>query len=117
MIRTPFTLRGGYEAARALITADTPPSAIFVSSDLQAFGALHAIRDQGLRIPEDVAVVSFDGTQQSAHTWPPLTLVRQPLEDMAEAAITAVTANNAPTHTLFAMELILRESCGCRPAG
>ena len=89
------------------------PDSIFVGSDLQAYGALHAIHEMSLRIPEDVAVVSFDGTQESAHTWPPLTVVRQPLEAMASAAVTGVREDGEPVHQLFEMELVVRKSCGC----
>jgi LacI family transcriptional regulator len=113
VLRAPFTIDGGYQAARQLLTRPSRPTAIFVSSDLQAFGSLHAIHELGLRIPHDIAIVSFDGAQESAHTWPPLTLVRQPLEAMANAAIADVLQAGPPTHTLFDMELIIRQSCGC----
>lgn len=114
LIRTNYGLEGGYEAAKRLVAGPDRPRAIFVSSDLQAYGALHAIHEQGLRIPQDVAIVSFDGNSESAHTWPPLTLVRQPLVAMAEAAITDILRDSPPHHQLFDMELIIRQSCGCK---
>ena len=117
LIRTDYGLDGTYQAARALVTQPDRPSAIFVSSDLQAYGALHAIHEHGLRIPQDIAVVSFDGNSESAHTWPPLTLVRQPVSAMAEAAITGMLRNSPPGHELFDMELIVRQSCGCIATG
>lgn len=113
LIRTDYGLDGGYRGARTLVSRTDRPGAIFVSSDLQAYGALHAIHEQGLRIPQDIAVVSFDGNSESAHTWPPLTLVRQPLTAMAEAAITGMLRNSPPGHDLFDMDLIIRQSCGC----
>lgn len=58
-------------------------------------------------------MVSFDGTTQSAHTWPPLTLAQQPLAAMAEAAITDILSGSPPGHTLFDMDLVIRQSCGC----
>jgi LacI family transcriptional regulator len=76
---------------------------------------MHAIRDADLRIPTDVAVVSFDGTTLSGHTWPPLTVVRQPLHAMAEAAVRRVLDGGPPVHTLFDMDLVIRSSCGCEP--
>lgn len=116
LIRTDYGLDGGYQAARTLVSRpDNRPGAIFISSDLQAYGALHAIHEQGLRIPQDIAVVSFDGNSESAHTWPPLTLVRQPLTAMAEAAITGMLRDSQPRHQLFDLELIIRQSCGCPP--
>lgn len=112
-IRTSFAAEGGHAAARALLAGQERPSAIFVGSDLQAHGVLHAIRESELRVPQDIAVVSFDGTTLSAHTWPPLTVVRQPLVAMAEAAVTRVLDGGPPTHTLFDMDLVIRASCGC----
>ena len=115
LIRTDYGLDGGYQAARVLLDRPDRPRAAFVSSDLQAYGALHAFHEAGLRIPQDIAVVSFDGTSESAHTWPPLTLVRQPVAAMAEAAITGILNDSPPRHELFDMELIVRRSCGCAP--
>ena len=116
LVRTNYGLDGGYAAARTLVTGPDRPGAIFVASDLQAYGALHAIHAEGLQIPQDVAVVSFDGNTESAHTWPPLTIVRQPLVAMADAAITDILRSSPPKHDLFDMELIIRRSCGCQPA-
>jgi LacI family transcriptional regulator len=113
LVRAAFTLDGGYAAARALLTRSSRPSAIFVSSDLQAYGVVHAIHEHDLRIPQDVAVVSFDGTSMSAHSWPPLTVVQQPLHAMARAAITNLRSDSPPGHSLFDMDLIIRQSCGC----
>ena len=68
LARTSFSREGGYEAANRLLDTRNPPTAIFASSDLQAVGALRAIRDRGLSVPEDVAVVAFDGTKESEFT-------------------------------------------------
>ena len=117
LARTNYGVDGGYTAARTLVTGPDRPAAIFVASDLQAYGALHAIHENGLRIPQDIAVVSFDGNTESAHTWPPLTIVRQPLVAMADAAITDILRTSPPKHDLFDMELVIRRSCGCTPDG
>ena len=110
-IRTSFHLEGGYDGAKHLLDQPDRPTAIVASSDLQATGALHAIHEHGLRIPEDIAVTGFDGTRGTAHTWPPLTVVRQPMQAMAAAAISSFQAE--PSHTLYPMELVTRRSCGC----
>ena len=89
--RSRFTREGGHEATAALLESDNPPDAIFAASDLEALGALRAIHERGLRIPEDIAVITFDGTVESLYAWPQLTTIKQ---------------NTA--------ELVTRQSCGCK---
>jgi LacI family transcriptional regulator len=114
IIRTSFTLRGGYESAQRLLSWPTRPTAIFTASDQLCTGALKAIREVGLRCPDDIAVVSYDGTTESEYCWPPLTVARQPVQAMAEAAVSAVLSpGSSADYQLFETELIIRESCGC----
>ena len=117
LVRTDFTRAGGYEAAQRVLAGSDRPAAMFVSSDLQAFGVLRAIRERGLDVPGDLALVTFDGIEESAFSWPPLTLTQQPLQAMAEAAINALLSGNDAAHDLFPMELIIRQSCGCMNNG
>jgi len=112
--RTSFSRAGGYTAAKELLAATSRPTAIFASSDLQAVGVLRALHEAGLRVPEDIAVLAFDGTAETEYSWPPLSVVRQPLEQMAREAVSrlidgqdAVEAVTCPT------VLIPRRSCGC----
>jgi LacI family transcriptional regulator len=119
IVRTRFTLPGGYEAAQRLLSWPTRPTAVFAASDQLCIGALKAIREAGLRCPEDIAVVSYDGTTESEYCWPPLTVARQPVQAMAEAAVLAVLnlSSTAAAYQRFATDLVIRESCGCsRPA-
>jgi LacI family transcriptional regulator len=115
LARAAFSREGGYVAAKRLLDTRNPPSAIFASSDLQAVGAIRAIREQRLRIPQDVAVVSFDATKESEFTWPPLTAARQPVGEMAVAAVTSLlsASPSAAGHQMFEMDLVIRQSCGC----
>jgi DNA-binding LacI/PurR family transcriptional regulator len=76
------TEQAGYEAAKILISRDLPFDAVFAASDLIAIGALRALREAGLRTPEDVAVVGFDGTPMCCFASPPLTTV---VQDTAQA--------------------------------
>ncbi len=93
------------------------PSAIFVSADLQAIGVLHAARELGISVPDEVAVGSFDDSEEARFCWPPLTTAQQPTPAMAEAAIAAVLRGEAePAHLVFDMPLVVRRSCGC-PTG
>ena len=71
------TEQAGYEAAKALIARGLAFDAVFAASDLIAIGAMHALKEAGLRVPEDVAVVGFDGTPMSRFSNPPLTTVVQ----------------------------------------
>jgi LacI family transcriptional regulator len=113
--RAPFTRDGGHAAARRLLTGRNPPAAIFASSDLQGVGVLRAARDLHLRVPEDVALVAFDGTDEAEYAWPPLTVARQPVREMAARAVQRVVAAGEPDeqHESFPMHLIIRQSCGC----
>lgn len=86
-----FSNQSGFDCARALLTmAPEPPTAIVASSDQMAFGAYEAVRQRGLRIPDDVSVVGFDDLPESRWSSPPLTTVRQPLAEMGALAARTV---------------------------
>jgi LacI family transcriptional regulator len=112
-----FSLEGGFQATMRLMNRPDRPSALFVSSDVQAFGALRAIEMLHLRVPEDVALISFDGTAGSKFTSPPLTSIQIPYEAIARECLRKLTepADSFEHHTTVAHELVVRESCGCRP--
>jgi LacI family transcriptional regulator len=76
----------GYACAQALLSLAQPPTAIFASNDVSAFGVMEAVRDAGRRIPDDISIVGFDDIPQAAQVNPPLTTVRQPLEQMGYKA-------------------------------
>lgn len=110
----PFSRRGGHAAARSLLAGPDRPTAVFVSSDVQAIGALSACSELGVRVPEDLAVISFDGTEESEFASPPLTVMRQPIGEIAEAALRSLLdGDELPPHTTIASELVVRRSCGC----
>lgn len=113
-----FSLHGGYRAAERLLDSSHPPRAIFASSDVQALGALRALHARGVRIPEDVAVMSIDGTEASEFAVPSLSAIQLPLDEIAEYVAHALTSSDeaASRHT-FAHTLVRRESCGCVPTG
>ncbi len=81
------TEQAGYEAAQALIARGLPFDAIFAASDLIALGAMHALKEAGLRIPEDVAVVGFDGTPMARFSNPPLSTVVQDTSKAGELLV------------------------------
>lgn len=109
-----WTREGGLEGGLHLLSAPDRPTAVFASSDLLAVGLLRAARELGLRVPEDVAVVSFDGTKESPFAGPPLTVVRQDIEAMAEKAVALLLDRETePSHHTFPTRLVIRQSCGC----
>jgi LacI family transcriptional regulator len=65
---------------------DIPPTAIFASNDVMAMGVMDAVRNRGLRIPEDVSVVGFDDIPQASLVRPAITTINQPLEKMGRVA-------------------------------
>lgn len=109
-----FDFASGIEAAETLLGRDAPPTAIFATNDDMALGVLTYAHRLGLRVPEDLSVVGFDDTPASHTSWPPLTTVRQPLEDMGRAVIDALAKGpvEAPE---FVFSLIARSSSGPAP--
>lgn len=110
---TSWSRDGGYDAARRLLRADNPPTAVFAGSDLIAIGILNAVHDEGLSVPGDLAVVGLDGTAESAYVTPNLTTVRQPLDLMAKEAVRLLNhPADQPEDFTFPVELLVRDSCG-----
>jgi LacI family transcriptional regulator, galactose operon repressor len=113
--RGSFGRDGGYEAMLRMLSKK--PQAVFASSDQQAVGVVRALHEAGVRIPDDIAVVSFDGTVESEYTWPPLTVARQPVNEIAQEAFRLITENGPEElFHLFPTELVVRRSCGCVPS-
>ncbi|MFF1815736.1 LacI family DNA-binding transcriptional regulator [Kribbella sp. NPDC058245] len=113
LMRVAFSREGGYAAGRWLAGLEVTPTAVFVSSDLQAVGVLRALREAGVRVPEDVAVVAFDGTAEAEWCAPALTVVRQPLERMASEVVRQLVEGPVGRSTAYPTELVIRKSCGC----
>jgi LacI family transcriptional regulator len=106
----------GYSCAKALLSLAEPPTAIFASNDISAFGVMEAVRDHGLQIPRDISIIGFDDIPQTAHVHPPLTTVRQPLQEMGSiAARTLLRYIVEPECPIERREvpttLVIRESC------
>lgn len=76
----------GYEGMKRLLTIPNRPTAIFARNDFTAVGAITAIKEAGLRIPQDIAIVGFDDIPLASHTMPPLTTVRQPMRIQGKLA-------------------------------
>jgi DNA-binding LacI/PurR family transcriptional regulator len=87
---TDFTVGDGRKALQELLATDPPPTGVICSSDLMAIGVLQEAAARGLRVPEDLSVVGFDGIEAGAWTSPALTTVEQPIDDIAETAVNAL---------------------------
>lgn len=91
--RGDFTEKGGSRATLLLLAEQPPPTAIFAANDMMALGALLTLRDRGVRVPEDVAVVGFDNIPTARYVTPPLTTVAVDADALGERAATVLLAN------------------------
>jgi len=93
--------------------------AIFAADDESASGAMMAIREAGLRVPEDIAVVGFDDTLLASHLTPPLTTTHAPIEmagrDAVDQLVRLINGEAAEAVILLPTEMVIRQSCGCQP--
>ncbi len=109
-----FTRESGTVAMRQLLDDDPKLDAVFAASDLMAHGALRALREAGRRVPDDVAVIGFDDIEMARYTEPPLTTVRQPIQqigrEMARQLMRLVAGEDIEPVTMLPTELIIRES-------
>jgi DNA-binding LacI/PurR family transcriptional regulator len=112
----PFGTEGGRSALRALLDDGAPPpTGVVCASDLMAVGVLQEAAARGLRVPEDVSVVGFDGIAAATWTRPALTTVEQPISDIAQTAVEALRTlieepGRALPHFVFRPRLRPRES-------
>lgn len=114
-----FRQAGGYEAMKKLLGLDNPPTAVFTGSNLMTLGALQAIHEARLRIPEDIAIVGFDDMPWALSLQPPLTVVAQPAFDVGVTAARLLLERIAepslpPRKITLKTRLILRASAGER---
>jgi LacI family transcriptional regulator len=112
-----FTDLSGYSAIQHILPHH--PDALFSASDTMASGALRALHEANIRVPQDVAVVGFDDIPFAAHTDPPLTTVHQPIQrvgSMAAQTLVEIIEQpaNQPRQIILPTELIVRSSCGCK---
>ncbi len=112
-----FDPESGYQRMKSLLAADRGLTAVFVASDVVAFGAMRAIREHGLSIPQDIAMVGFDDVTVSQYIDPSLTTMQLPLAEMARGACDILLGLiqgdfTGATQVLLNAKLIVRASCG-----
>jgi len=112
-----FKWQASHEAVEAWLQDGVEFDAIFACDDQSAVGAISAVRQAGLSVPEDIAVVGFDDSEISRYLSPPLTTVRVPIMEIGRAAtlqLINLIQGNVPVFSKeFATELVIRRSCGC----
>lgn len=110
-----FNQLDGYTGANHFLDLENPPTLIFASNDVMAMAAMDAVRERGLRVPDDISILGFDDIPQSSLIHPALTTVRQPLEQMGRVAtqmLLEILKNPEikPGRIALPTELILRDS-------
>ncbi len=114
LVEASFDAESGRSAMRRLLHEGLPPTAVFVASDVVAFGVVGALHEAGLRIPQDVSVAGFDDIPLAAFANPPLTTVRTPAYDLGEAVgrllLDRLRGRTVPARTVLTTDLIVRAS-------
>lgn len=115
-----WSTASGYEAMQRMLNGPDRPTACFIANDPMAVGAIRALHEHGLKVPEDMAVVGFDDIEVSAYLNPPLTTVKVYPDQISKAAVQLLTdrfeGREVPMHVLVNTSLVIRESCGGKQA-
>ena len=115
LLQTEYTLAGGREGIKKLLSSDNPPTAVFCSNDLIALGAMQGARDLGMKLPEDLSMVGFDDMETSSFVTPSLTTIRQPAYEMGRLGASLLlqhiqNKSYRPVHRILETKLVVRGS-------
>jgi len=116
IVQGDFHLQSGYTGMNQLLDLPAPPEAVFACNDLMAIGAMHAIHERNLHVPDDISIIGFDDIMFASYTMPPLTTVAQPSYEMgllaAEILIKRLSdATSQIRNEILSPTLVERESC------
>lgn len=110
-----FKVQGGYQVMKSFLT-QKPPTAVFAVSDLSALGAIAAVKEHGMKVPGDIAIVGCDDIESSQYVDPPLTTIRQNKEKIGTLAtrmlMDMIDGTLKSSSVMVDAELIVRKSCG-----
>jgi DNA-binding LacI/PurR family transcriptional regulator len=110
--------QSGYEIGRKIPRLDVKPDAMFVYNDLAALGFEDAVLEQGLKIPDDIAVIGFDDIERGEYAMVPLTTIRQPTDAIGKQAMELLlrfmTGKRNSIRRVVKPELVIRQSCCAR---
>ncbi len=116
LVRGDMTLAGAIRATRGLLAHPQRPTAIFCANDEMAAGCIHAVKEAGLRVPEDISVMGFDDVRYAAVLDPPLTTISQPAEQIGERVMRRLLReiregrNHGAESEIVSHELVIRSS-------
>ena len=117
-----FSEEAGWAAGRRIAQSKPRPDAVFAANDMTALGCLAALREAGLRVPEDVAVAGFDDIPIARYVTPALTTIRVPIAVLGAAALESLARTLESPHSpqlvhtvVMPVELVVRSSCGAGP--
>ena len=117
ILNSSFIEEGGYNTTKKLLSQNNIPTAIFTSNDKIAIGAIRAIKEAGLNIPEEISIIGFDDIEECKYLNPQLTTIKMDLIKMAEVVtnllITSIEDDNKKSHNYYTVpvSLIERDSC------
>ncbi len=104
----------GYRIGKKFVKLKDRPEALFIYTDSAALGFQKAVMEEGLKIPEDIAIVGFNDIESARHAAVPLTTIKQPIRKIGELAVKVVTARingeDVPTRTILKPKLVVRDS-------
>jgi DNA-binding LacI/PurR family transcriptional regulator len=114
-----WEIAGGYQAMQRLLELEARPTAIFAANDLMALGAIYAIQDAGLRVPDDIAVVGYDDRDFTRIFRPKITTVSLPVYEMGTAAAELILkqlnqGEQNQQEEKVQGQLFIRDSCGAK---
>jgi DNA-binding LacI/PurR family transcriptional regulator len=112
-----WSTASGYHLTQQFLKLVSPPTALFSSNDMMVAGVIRAAQQQGLTVPNDLAIVGFDDLPQTTMIFPELTTIRQPSIEMGVCATEMLidqleNGNDDPAHIILPTELVIRQSCG-----
>jgi LacI family transcriptional regulator len=113
-----YSVQGGYAAMKQVLGRDKRPTAVIVSDDWSAIGAMNAVRDMGLAVPDDISIAGFDGFEAAQHMPQKLTTIMQDTTGMGTKAaenlikqILGVGGSSRPERILLEPKLVIGDSC------
>jgi LacI family transcriptional regulator len=118
IVRANADPSGGFDGTRRLLTLDERPTAVFAVNNLVALGVIEAVRDAGLEVPDDVALVCFDDIEYASRMYPFLTVMAQPAETLGSLGTQLLLeridgrARDRGRRVVLSAQFIVRKSCG-----